>query len=139
MWAHFNDDIACDIVAVEVCGTIQNLNDKRSRYIPGSRSLVLECSEAWLKEDVSVQKGGRIERWKAAGSWQAEPFGNIRIPIRHLRVLYGIPNSIYMKWSREHSPTGYEFFCPHSSLQTYNSQAMQRFLRQMSIESQFRA
>jgi hypothetical protein len=53
-------------------------------------------------------------------------------------VLYGIPNALYNKWCREHVPTGYEYFSPHSSLSTYNSPAMQQFLRQMSRASQFR-
>jgi hypothetical protein len=45
---------------------------------------------------------------------------------------------LYDKWCREHSPTGYEYFAPHSSLATYGSPPMQKFLRQMSSASQFR-
>jgi hypothetical protein len=138
LWAHFNGAMSCDVVAVEVCGTIQNLNDKRSRYIPASHSLVLKCRSAWLKEEIPIQKGGQRARWQASASFDAEPSEDLSVPVRHLRVLYGLPNGIYHKWCSDHSPTGYEFFCPHSSLATYNSPPMQRFLRQMSSASQFR-
>ena len=138
LWVHFNDKISCDAVVIEVCGTIQNLNDKRSRYIPASHSLVLNCSLKWLEEEISVQNGGRRPRWKAAASFGRRPTEDLSVAIRHLRVLYAIPNALYHKWCREHTPTGYEFFCPHSSLHTYNSPLMQDFLRQMSSASQFR-
>lgn len=138
LWVYINDPSSCDVVAVEVCGTIQNLNDKRSRYIPASHSLVLWCGLRWLEEKISVQRGGKRPRWKAAGSFSGKPTAELNLPVRHLRVLYGIPNSLYHKWCREHTPTGYEFFCPHSSLQTYNSRPMQNFLRQMSSAAQFR-
>jgi hypothetical protein len=138
LWVHFRDGESCDVVAIEVCGTIQNLNDKRSRYIPASHSLILSCSAAYLREEIPVQKAAKRPRWKACASFHAEPPSDLRIPIRHLRVLYGIPNALYDKWCREHTPTGYEFFSPHSSLATYSSQPMQTFLRQMSSASQFR-
>jgi hypothetical protein len=138
LWVHFKDAVSCDVVAVEVCGTVQNLNDKRSRYIPASHSLILSCTSSWLEEEIKIQKGGKRPRWKASVSI-AKPSCDLQIPIRHLRVLYGIPNALYDTWCREHTPTGYEFFAPHSSLATYNSQAMQRFLRQMSSASHFRA
>lgn len=138
LWVHFESQSSCDVVAVEVCGTVQNLNDKRSRYIPASHSLVLKCSFAWLTETISVQHGGQRPRWKAAASLDTKPSADLSVPIRHLRVLYGIPNTLYDKWCRQHTPTGYEFFSPHSSLHTYNSPAMQDFLRQMSSATQFR-
>lgn len=140
MWIHFHDLLSCDVVVVEVCGTIQNLNDKRSRYIPASHSLVLTCSPAWLREQIGVKGRGAIPRWQAAGTLKS-PGVNQTTPhvaaVRHLRVLYSLPNVVYHKWCSEHAPTGYEFYCPHSSLDSYNSQKMQRFLRQLSIASQF--
>lgn len=138
LWVHFNQAISCDVLAVEVCGTIQNLNDKRSRYIPASHSLMLTCTVGWLAEEVPVQNGGQRARWQASAAFAIKPSEPLCVPVRHLRVLYGLPNSLYHKWCREHSPTGYEFFCTHSSLATYNSPPMQRFLRQMSSASQFR-
>lgn len=136
LWIHFVNDDYCDIVAVEVCGTAQNLNDKRSRYIPASHSLLLKCSEKWLREEIKVQGGGLRARWKAAGSIARAPRGEVNLPIRHLRVLYALPNDVYHKWCAQHVPTGHEFFCPHSSLDSYHSPKMQAFLGQMSIANQ---
>lgn len=137
LWVHFREINSCDVVAIEICGTDQNLNDKRSRYIPASHSLVLTCSRRWLEEEVKVQGRGWKVRWLAAGTFAQLPAGDISVPVRHLRVLYAIPNALYDRWCPNHVPTGYEFFCPHSSLDGYNSQKMQSFLRQMSIASQF--
>lgn len=137
LWVHFRDSTSCDVIVVEVCGTIQNLNDKRSRYIPASHSLVLSCSRAWLHEEVDNKGGGTIIRWRAAGSFEKAPPKDLVVSVRHLRVLYALPNEIYHRWCAEHVPTGYEFFCPHSSLASYNSQKMQSFLRQMSAAAQF--
>jgi hypothetical protein len=138
LWVHFQRIYSCDLVAVEVCGTVQNLNDKRSRYIPASHSIVLECSHNWLWEVVEVQGGGRKTRWRAASSFRTKVNReSVRIPVRHLRVLYALPKSIYEEWCPQHVPTGYEFFCPHSSLDSYNSDKMQSFLRRMSVASQF--
>ncbi len=126
----------CDAIAVEVCGTVQNLNDKRSRYIPANHSVVSRCSSAWLSEKISIQKGGMRPRWKLTSHFNVAP-GELQLPIRHLRVLFVLPNEIYDQWIEEHVPAGYEFYCPHSSLDSYTSQKMQRFLRQMSMTSHY--
>jgi hypothetical protein len=137
LWVHFADRASCDAVAVEVCGTVENLNNKRSRYIPASHSLVLQVSAAWLSEEIKVQKGGSKPRWEAAASFAKRPSSDLHVPIRHLRVLYALPNDEYAKWCSVHTPTGYEYYCPHSSLESYNSSKMQKFLGQMSVASQF--
>lgn len=140
LWVYFHDWRSCDVVVVEVCGTIQNLNDKRSRYIPASHSLVLTCDPSWLREKIRIVGRGRIPRWEAAGTLKRTRKDRTLeyvAAVRHLRVLYALPNEIYHKWCVEHIPTGYEFYCPHSSLDSYSSQGMQRFLRQLSSASQF--
>ncbi|MFZ0707324.1 MAG: hypothetical protein WAM71_17120 [Candidatus Korobacteraceae bacterium] len=137
LWVHFNDYVCCDLIAIEVCGTVQNLNDKRSRYIPASHSLVLKYSRKWLEETVSVQKGGKKARWEAAASLGNSPQSDGEIPIRYLRVLYALPQNEYHEWCAVHTPTGYEFFLSHNSLKSYNSPKFQEFLRQMSPASKF--
>jgi hypothetical protein len=137
LWIYAADRDYCDIVAIEVCGTIQNLNDKRSRYFPSSHSLILTATKRWLDEEISIQKGGRAPRWDAVRTFGKEPDADMKIPVRHLRVMYALPNDAYEAWAKQHSPTGYEFFCPHSSLDSYRSPKMQRFLGQMSIANQF--
>ena len=137
LWACFAKRQFCDLVVIEVCGSIQNLNDKRSRYIPSSHSLVLSCSAAWFNEHVPVQGGGKSPRCKALGSFGKAPASDINVPIRFMRILYAIPDKQYGSWCLNHTPTGQEFFCKHSSLSAYKGPQMQSFLRQMSILSQF--
>jgi len=137
MWLFFDDVSACDVVAVEICGTVQNLNDKRSRYFPSSHSLVVNCGKDWLLEHIPTKKTGTAPRWKASGRISVEPSEDLAIPVRYLRVLYALPNTVYKSWCSGHTPTGYEYFCPHSSLDSYNSSKMQSFLKQMSIVGQF--
>lgn len=140
LWVYFQDQNSCDVVVVEVCGTIQNLNDKRSRYIPASHSLVLTYSPNWMREEIKIKGKGTLPRWKAFGTRKRplkDKTKDYVTAIRHLRVLYSLPNALYDSWCSEHVPTGYEFYCPHSSLASYNSQKMQVFLRQLSSASQF--
>ena len=137
LWVHFSNLTSCDVVAIEVCGTVQNLNDKRSRYFPASHSIVLSCKKTWFLEQIKVQKGGKQERWRAARTIAEEPNADVSIPIRYLRVLYALPNELYHNWCSNHVPTGYELFCPHSSLDSYGSQKMQRFLKTMSLAAKF--
>jgi hypothetical protein len=137
MWVHFRNAESCDVVIVEVCGTAQNLNDKRSRYIPASHSVVVRCPLVWLLVAMPTRAGGEAPRWEASRSFDEKPSGDIAVPVRHLRVLYALPDSLYHRWCNEHVPTGQELFCPHSSLGSFNGQKMQSFLRLMSISSQF--
>ena len=137
MYAFMNEGICCDVIAIEVCGTVQNLNDKRSRYIPASHSLMLHCKLEWLMEEIPTSGKGVAQRWKASQSIKNVPTQSLSLPVRHLRVLYALPNDLYRNWCQSHCPTGYEFFCTHSALESYRSQKLQEFLRRMSVSSQF--
>ncbi|MDQ1084556.1 MULTISPECIES: hypothetical protein [Microbacterium] len=137
LWVFSNGGDSCDVVGVEVCGTVQNLDDKRSRYMPSSHSIVLQLSESWCSELVPVRGGAKKSRREVPVTMAAAGSQHFSVPVRFLRVLYALPNAIYKKWVPEHTPTGYKYFCPHSSLASYNVQKMQAFLRRMSISSQF--
>lgn len=137
LYVSFQQTTSCDVLCIEVCGTDQNLNDKRSRYFPASHSIVLSVKTAWLSEDIVVQKGGTKARSSVAGIKTPLQGDVVQIPIRHLRVVYALPNELYKKWSKDHTPTGYEFFCPHSALASYTSQKMQAFLKRTSITAHF--
>jgi hypothetical protein len=137
LWIYLWKREFCDVVAFEVCGSVQNLNDKRSRYIPSSHSLVVSLTSAWLAEPITVQSGGNRKRHDAFETFGKLPKRDIQVPIRHLRIMYALPDSKYDSWCLNHTPTGYEYFCPHSSLNSYSSQKMQSFLAQMSILNQF--
>jgi hypothetical protein len=137
MWVFLSDDSFADVVSIEVCRTAQNLNDKRSRYSAAVRSLVLHCPLHWLQDEIVVPKSGKITRWKAARTIGKAPTNELVLPVRFLRVLYSLANDLYASWTAHNVPGGHEYFCRHSSLDSYNSQAMQTFLRQMSFGMHF--
>jgi hypothetical protein len=137
MWVYLAPDEGfCDVVSVEDCTNISNLNDKRSRYIPANHSLLVHCPLKWLLTDV---RSGRFygPRWEAAGTFSQPPTAPLVLPVRYLRVLYALNTVNYQNWMANRVPAGYEFFCRHDSLNSYNSQKMQDFLQQMSIGNHF--
>lgn len=137
MWAFLNNSVYADVICVEVCGTQQNLNDKRSRYAADVRSLVLNCPLKWLTEAIALQKAGTSPRWQACGSIPACPTEELNVPVRFLRVLFALPNELYKAWTAENIPDGHEYYCRHSSLDSYNSQNTQAFVSQMAIRNHF--
>lgn len=138
MWVHFNGTTSCDVVAIEVCGSIQNLNDKRSRYMPSTHSLVLRVGVGWAEEVVPGGRGrANRPRRDLAETLGAFEGPSADVPIRVLRVLYALKNIDYKGWVPQHVPTGYEYFMPHSALATYTRPETQRFLKAMSVASQF--
>jgi hypothetical protein len=138
LYLFMSDAEFVDAICIEVCSSIQNLNDKRSRYIPSSHSLLVDIPRSWLLHEISLQRGGMLPVWRASNAFESEPEDGLLRPVRHLRVLYCLPNDHYQRWRANHPPTGYEFFCRDSSLDTFNSTQMRLFLRQMSIGSHFR-
>lgn len=138
MYVFLRNPEFADIVAIEVCGTPQNLNDKRSRYAATVRSLVLSCPLAWLEAEIPIQKGRNTSRWEASRLFGArKPTTDLSLPIRYLRVLYALPNDMYADWVNNNVPGGHEYLCPHSSLSSHNSQNMRMFLRQLSFAGHF--
>ncbi len=136
MWLYIRPvDGYVDALAIEVCTSAQNLNDKRSRYMPAMYSIVAECPRTWLLATIAVQRGGQQPRWRASGTFTSAPPTTLRLPVRFLRVLYALPNALYRRWMPEHVPVGYEYFVPHSSLSSYHSPAMQTFLRRLTLSS----
>jgi hypothetical protein len=81
MWVFLNNSVYADAICVEVCGSQQNLNDKRSRYSADVRSLVLNCPLKWLSETISLQKGGILPRWQACESISACPTAELNLPV----------------------------------------------------------
>lgn len=138
LWLNLNGLSYCDVICIEVSGSIQNLNDKRSRYMPTGAALMLSVSGAWLAEKIAVQGGGEKKRQLLAGiEKEVSEQKEYDVPVRHLRVLYSLPTALYRKWGSEHVPTGYEFFCEHQSLNGITSQKMRRFFARMILSAHF--
>jgi hypothetical protein len=137
LWVNFNDIDSCDAIAIEVCSSIQNLHDKRSRYMPMVSALVLRIKKTWLNESVSVKRGAKKRRQIVGGVRAWKNHDEVSIPIRYLGVLYCLPNNLYEDWSATQIPAGHEYFCRSTSLSGITSQHMRSFLRQMTPLSRF--
>jgi hypothetical protein len=125
-----------DCFVVESCRTSQNFNDKRSRYAARTTSLVLELPKTWLDRTVQVQAGAVRQR-RALLRGKLPRGGPVSLPVRHLRVLYALPDddgppSLYSKVCQALALEAHEYICPQTMLGQFNLQAMQRFLKRIA-------
>ncbi len=125
LWVSFPARTFCDLIAVEVCGSVQNLNDKRSRYMHTSYSLLLNCKLEWLEEEVTWKRS-LVKRWELA-RLKKPTIKLRRFPVRFITTLFALPNDNYASFCAENPPAAHEYYIPHSSLGSFTSQPMQRF------------
>lgn len=137
MWLYIVNDTYADAICIESCSSIQNLNDKRSRYMPSTHSLMVTCPLTWLSGNVTIQKGGTKPLWRCLAAFTQAPLRKVTLPLRCIRILYALKPDHYKQWSRNNIPAGHEYFCSQTSLHSYGSPKMQAFLRQMAISAHF--
>lgn len=140
MWCCFRGTTCVDVIAVEVCGSMPNLNDKRSRYISTGTGLMLNAPAKWFYHLIGLQNGGAKPIWEASGclTQGALPTsGTLKIPVRLLRTLFVIPDAKYGSWVKNHVPAGHEFFMKHSTLKSGNGPRAKVFLGGMSWNAHF--
>jgi len=117
LWLNFGGtpvDPYVDIFAVEACGTLQNLLDKRSRFAPSTHSLLAVCPIQWLLSP--VVPGDLTPRWKVTGVLRDEPTVPLILPVRGMHVLYGLKREHYQGFARHLLPHAHEFFAPMDAL-----------------------
>jgi hypothetical protein len=129
-----------DCVVVEVCGTAQNLSDKRSRYAARTNSLMIEMHQPWLDEEVPLQAGAmRTRREVLRGQLSEE--GSIVLPVRHLRILYALDDagqmSLFDRAKTSIILEAHEYVCPQRLLSQWSAPEMQRFLKRMAPRLQY--
>jgi hypothetical protein len=103
-----------DIFAIEACATLQNLLDKRSRFAPSTHSTLAVCPVAWLLSRVT--ENDPMPRWKACGVLLNEPTDPLILPVRDMRVLYGLKRHHYAGFARSQVPHPHEYFAPMEAL-----------------------
>jgi hypothetical protein len=141
LWLNFGGTFAepfVDILAVEACSTIQNLFDKRSRFAPSTHSLLCVCPTGWLLAPIVA--GDPTPRWKTTGVILSEPYLDVSIPVREMRVLYGLKNDHYQGFARHQLPHAHEFFVPMDALTQENSSndpALRDLISRTSVASNF--
>jgi hypothetical protein len=138
LWVYFHDLNFVDIICVEVCNSIQNLNDKRSRYISTASTILLKCPTDWFYGMINVEKENRENkktRWEASGviSHVDENVKEYKLPIRTIRVLYALKDKDYPDWRDQNVPMAHEYLCSQNSLKSFNSKVFKDFLSQLSI------
>ncbi len=127
-----------DIFAIEACGSLQNLLDKRSRFAPSTHSLLAVCPVPWLLAPVGPEDS--TPRWRATGVLRHEPVLPFVLPVRDLRVLYGLKRHHYAGFLRHQLPHAHEFFVPMDALTAENSDkdpALQSLLARASAMANF--
>ena len=117
LWLHFSpeaEDPYVDILCIEACSSLQNLLDKRSRFAPTTSSLLAFCPIPWLL--APAQEGDPTPRWRLLPMLKAEPATPLVLPVRDVRVLFGLKSRHYEGFARSQVPQAHEFFCPMEAL-----------------------
>lgn len=117
LWLNFGGtpvDPYVDIFAIEACGTLQNLLDKRSRFAPSTHSLLAVCPVKWLLSP--LMPGDPTPRWQVTGVLPAEPKVPLIVPVRTMHVLYGLKARHYEGFARHLLPHAHEYFAPMDAL-----------------------
>ena len=141
LWLHFGgtrEDPYADILCIEACSTFQNLLDKRSRFAPSTIAMLAHCPLAWLL--APLQPGDATPRWHIIPFVACPPAAPITVPVRDLRVLYGLQRDQYDGFARHQVPHPHEYFCPMEALtahEGHRNPAMRSLLARASAASAF--
>jgi len=129
LWLHFGgtpEDPYADILCIEACSTFQNLLDKRSRFAPSTSSLLAFCPLPWLLAPIP--------------SCIMEPITGLTLPVRDIRVLYGLQREHYTGFARNQVPQPHEYFCPMEALtahEGHENPSMRSLIARASMTSAF--
>jgi hypothetical protein len=141
LWLNFGGTFAepfVDILAIEACSTIQNLLDKRSRFAPSTHSMMCLCPIQWLLAPVVA--GDPMPRWRTTGVMLHEPYSDLVVPVREMRVLYGLKSHHYKGFARHQLPHAHEFFVPMETLTEENCEdnpALRALIARTSMSANF--
>lgn len=141
MWLGFGGTPAepyVDLIAIEACGSISNLLDKRSRFAPSTQSLMAVCPMRWLRGPKGHAEGEA--RWQLTGILRAIPDGCLVVPVRDMRVVYALKQRQYDGFLTSQVPHAHEFFVPMDALVAERSDedpAMQALFARASTSANF--
>lgn len=122
LWLNFGGNPAepfCDIFVIEACSSLPNLLDKRSRFAPSTQSLLAVCPVPWLM--AASGPDDPTPRWRLTGVLRAEPATPLVLPIRDIRVLYGLKNRHYSGIAESTIPSPHEYYVPIGALTAEDS------------------
>jgi hypothetical protein len=116
--------LTAEVLAIEHCGSSQNVHDKRSRYQPAVGSLLLKLPRRWLVERSESRqrrgrrRGGQLrETWDAIyGAFQSRPSSDQYAAVTRLRLFLFVPDDDLEQLSRAVSLESHEYLLPHTAL-----------------------
>lgn len=117
LWLHFSpdpNDRWADILCIEACASLPNLLDKRARFAPSTSSLLVVCPVRWMLEP--AEPTNPAPRWHLIGLLREEPTEPLVLPVRDVRVLYGLKPRHYQSVARGQVSQPHEYFCPIEAL-----------------------
>jgi hypothetical protein len=117
MWLHVSPsatDPYADILCIEACSSLQNLLDKRSRFAPNTSSLLAFCPVAWLLAPLNAHDP--TPRWRLIRMLKEAPTEPLILPVRDVRVVFGLKSRHYDGFARTQIAQAHEFFCPMDAL-----------------------
>ncbi len=127
-----------DIFAIEACGSLANLLDKRSRFTPTVHSLLAVCPVPWLL--ARFMSNDPMPRWQATGVVRREPSQPLVLPVRDVRVMYALKDRHYEGFVRNHVPHAHEYYVPMEALIAEDGDkdpALQAMLAHATASAQF--
>ncbi|MGH7049307.1 MAG: hypothetical protein ACREE5_01495 [Acetobacteraceae bacterium] len=141
LWLHFGGtpgEPFVDIFAIEACGSLQNLLDKRSRFAPSTHSLLAVCPLPWLLAPASASE--TTARWELTGVIRRTPTNPLVLPVRDVRVMYGLKQRHYDGFIKTQIPHPHEYFVPMGALvaeDAVHNPAMQALVSRASANANF--
>jgi hypothetical protein len=117
LWLNFGGSTTepyVDVFAIEACGSLQNLLDKRFRFAPSTQSLLAVCPVPWLLSP--ADQDDPTPRWRRVGVLREAPGLPLVCPIRDIRVMYALRRGQYRSFSETQVPHPHEYFVPMDAL-----------------------
>jgi hypothetical protein len=124
LWLNFGGSPAepfVDIFAIEACASLANLLDKRARFAASTQSLLAVCPLSWLLAPSSQHDP--TPRWRKTGVMRYRPSAPLVLPVRDVRVMYGLRAGQYEAFMQTQAPLPHEYFVPISALTGEGSDA----------------
>ncbi len=122
LWLHFGGtplEPYVDILAIEACGSMSNLLDKRARFSPSTSSLLAVCPVQWLLSPTSPEDA--TPRWQAIGVLRHEPVVSLVLPVRDMRVMFALKERHYNGIRQSCVAHPHEYFLPMDKLVDKNA------------------
>jgi hypothetical protein len=117
---------------------VDNFFDKRSRFAPSTHSMLAVCPVPWLVAPVA--ETDPTPRWKVTGLLLEEPTQAFILPVRDIRVLYGLKAKHYDNFVKSQVPHAHEYFVPMDALvaqQGHEDPALRELVSRASVTANF--